>query len=104
MKKLIEQNPKTLFKIYGIKEWKLTEWLKSYINDNTVTFTAREATIFVTSKLNTEYSVANIINFMKDRMNMSYKRVKSRPSNINTQKNRQNKIFICCKTIERYYF
>ena len=46
MKKLIQQNPKTLFKIYGTKEWKLTEWLKSYINNNTVTFTAREATIF----------------------------------------------------------
>ena len=86
MKKLIEQNPKTLFKIYGTKEWKLTEWLKSYINNNTVTFTAREATIFVNSKLNTEYSVTNIRNFMKDRMSMSYKRVKSRPSNINIQK------------------
>ena len=86
MKKLIEQNPKTLFKIYGTKEWKLTEWLKSYINSNTFTFTAREATLFVNSKLNTEYSVTNIRNFMKDRMNMSYKRVKSRPSNINIKK------------------
>ena len=86
MKKLIEQNPKTLFKIYGTKEWKLTEWLKSNINNNTVTFTPREETIFVNSKLNTEYSVTNIRNFMKDRMNMSYKRVKSKPSNINIQK------------------
>ena len=72
-----------MFKLYGTEQYKLTEWLNSYIKNNKTTFTAKEATIFINSKLSTEYSVSSIRKFMKVKMNMSYKRVKSRPTNIN---------------------
>ena len=73
-------------KIYGSQLLKLFNWLQCYAKNKKSTFTAKEATNFVNSKLNTEYSVITVRKFMKTKMKMSFKRVKSRPTNINLEK------------------
>ena len=77
---------KNFAKIYGSQQLKLFNWLQCYVKNNKSTFTAKEATNFVNSKLNTEYSVITVRKFMKTKMKMSFKRVKSRPTNVNLEK------------------
>ena len=79
-------NVKHFVKIYGSQLLKLFNWLQCYFKNNKSTFTVKEATNFINSKLNTEYSVITVRKFMKTKMKMSFKRVKSWPTNINLEK------------------
>ena len=56
---------KHFVKIYGSQLLKLFNWLQCYVKNNKSTFTAKEATNFVNSKLNTEYSVITVKNLWK---------------------------------------
>ena len=85
---------KEYVKIYGTKNQKLIKLIKEYVKENKYTFTAKEVTDFVNLKLNSEYSVSKIRCFMKRKLQLSFKRVKSRPANINLQKiNRIRSLF-----------
>ena len=77
---------KEYVKIYGTKNLKLIKLIKEYAKENKYTFTAKEVTDFVNLKLNSEYSVSKLRCFMKRKLQLSFKRVKSRPTNINLQK------------------
>ena len=48
--------------------------------------TVKEVTLFVNKSLNSTYSIGFIRVFMKNHINLSFKRVKLRPSNINLDK------------------
>ena len=85
---------KEYVKIYGTKNQKLIKLIKEYVKENKYTFTAKEVTDFVNLKLNSEYSVSKIRCFMKRKLQLSFKRVKSRPTSINLHKiNRIRSLF-----------
>ena len=77
---------KKIVKHYGTQKAKLLNSIKDFMKMNWSTFTAKEVTKHVNLNLNSDYSIKTIRQFMKADMNMSYKRVKSRPININLKK------------------
>ena len=77
---------KKIVKHYGTQKAKLLNSIKDFMKMNWSTFTAKEVTKHVNLNLNSDYSIKTIRQFMKTDMNMSYKRVKSRPININLKK------------------
>ena len=57
-----------------------------YIVNMKHTPTVKEITLLINKSLNSTYSAGFIRVFMKNHINLSFKRVKSRPSNINLDK------------------
>ena len=57
-----------------------------YIMNTKYASTVKKVTLFVNKSLNSTYSIGYIKVFMKNHINLSFKRAKSRPSNINFDK------------------
>ena len=73
-------------KIYGSKKQNLWRIISDFVQNTNTTLIAREITEHVNTLMNTEYTVGFIRTFMKTHMRMSFKRVKSRPNNVNLLK------------------
>ena len=73
-------------KIYGQQKDELISAIIQYITNTKYTSTAKEITSHVNKSLNTTYSVNFIRSQMKKSINLSFKRVKSRPYSINLNK------------------
>ena len=77
---------RNIVKVYGEQKEKLANTIMKYIVNTKHTSTAKEITLFVNKSLNSTYSIGFIRVFMKNHINLSFKRVKSRPRNINLDK------------------
>ena len=73
-------------KIYVQQKDELISAIIQYITNTKYTSTAKEITSHVNKSLNTTYSVNFIRSQMKKSINLSFKRVKSRPYSINLDK------------------
>ena len=77
---------RNIVKVYGEEKEKLTNTIMKYIMNTKHTSTVKDITLFVNKSLNSTYFIGSIRVFMKNHINLSFKRVKSRPSNINLDK------------------
>ena len=77
---------RNIVKVYGEQKEKLTNTIMKYIVNTKCKSTVKEVALFVNKSLNSTYSIGFIRVFMKNRINLSFKRAKSRPSNINLDK------------------
>ena len=75
-----------LTKIYGSQKQRLSKLIIEHINKTDTTLTAKEITEYANSSLNACYSVGFIRKFMKLDLKLTFKRVKSRPNNVNLLK------------------
>ena len=75
-----------LTKIYGSQKQRLSKLIIEHINKTETTLTAKEITEYANSSLNTCYSDGFIRKFMKLYLKLTFKRVKSRPNNVNLLK------------------
>ena len=73
-------------KIFGSKKKYLIKSIEEYTLNAKSTITAKEVTAAVNKALNTSYSVCFVRKIMKSEANLSFKRVKSRPRNIDLLK------------------
>ena len=74
---------KRIVKHFRTQKVKLICSIKDFMKKNWSTFTAKEVTEHVNLNANSDYSIKTIRQLMKADLNMSYKRVNSRPTNIN---------------------
>ena len=89
----LNSNSRNLIKIDWTQEEKLIKLIRDFIFNVKHTVTAKEITNYIILILDTTYSVKFIRGFIRKKVNLSYKKVKSRPISIN-----MNKI----KTIKTY--
>ena len=73
-------------KHFGSKKLKLINFIREFVIHTKSTFTAKDVTRHINLMLNSEYSIKAIRDLMKTQMNMTFKRVKSRPTSIDLQK------------------
>ena len=72
--------------IYGARKEIIEELIHFYFQNYQYTTTAQEITEFINHKLHSNYNVDFIRKLMKSLTNLSFKKVKSRPSNIDFNK------------------
>ena len=77
---------RNLWKIYGTQKDRLLKAIQEYVSKWKHTLTAIEVADHVNGTLNQSYSVEEIRSIMKDKLNLSFKRVKSRSNSINFDK------------------
>ena len=77
---------KNLIKFYGKDKSILLNEITAFVNGREYTFNAKEITNNINSKLNTNYSTQFIRKVMKEDLKLSYKKVSSRPNNIDFNK------------------
>ena len=77
---------KQIIKVYGNNKAKLLKTISNLILTCDHTLTVKEIASYWNTKLTMNYSVNLIRNFIKNFANFSFKRVKSRPSNIDLNK------------------
>ena len=77
---------KKLIKLYGKDKSILLNEITAFVNGWEYTFNAKEITNHINSKLNTNYSTQFIRKVMKEDLKLSYKKVSSRPNNIDFNK------------------
>ena len=73
-------------KVYGTNKEILVKSIKEYVLNIKNTLTAQEVTMHINRTLNTFYSVSFIRKIIKNEANLSFKRVKSRPNNIDLKR------------------
>ena len=78
---------RNIVKVYGEQNEKLANTIIKYIVNTNNTSTVKKVALFVIKSLNSTYSIGFIRVFMKNHINLSFKRVKLRPSNIYLDKN-----------------
>ena len=69
-------------KLYGKDKEDLVMQIKNFINQTKYAFNANEATKYVNSVLKREYKTSQIRKIMKCEMNLTYKKIKPRPNNV----------------------
>ena len=77
---------KSLIKLYGKDKSILLNEITAFVNGWEYTFNAKEIANHINLKLNTNYSTKFIRNVMKEDLKLSYKKVSSRPNNIDSNK------------------
>ena len=73
-------------KIFGSRKKELIKFIEEYALNAKSTITAKEVTVAIKKVLNASYSVSIIRKIMKNGVNLSFKKVKSRPRNIDLLK------------------
>ena len=71
-----------LIKVYGSQKDTLVKYIKNYVLNAKGTLTAKDVTESINKELRTSHPVSFIRNMMKRDVNLSFKRVKSRPNNV----------------------
>ena len=81
-----EWNHREITKIYETHKEVLIKSISEYVANTRKTLTTKEVTININRSFNTSYSVDFIRKIMKNESNITFKRVISRPNNIDWKK------------------
>ena len=84
-------------KLYGEDKCILLNKISEFIKNQEYTFTSNDVARYVNSALNSSYSSTIIRKLMKDELNLSYKKIKSRPNNVDFSKIRSARILFAIK-------
>ena len=82
----IKDNMSRFIKIYWSQKQNITKLITDFVHNTDITLVAKEIAEYRKSSMNANNSVSFIRRFMKTQMRLSFKRVKSRPDNVNLQK------------------
>ena len=75
-----------IFKFRRYEKEKLKNWIKDYLKYQKSHFNAEDVSKFVNIKLRNKYPIYMIRNIMKQQLNLSYKRINSRPLNVDFER------------------